>query len=36
MGWLHDANVSFQFVTIKLISALVLNKHVDIIFILMS
>ncbi len=30
MGWLRDGGVSFQLVTIKLLYALVLNKHVDI------
>jgi hypothetical protein len=28
-GWMHDGGVFFQLVTIKLLYALVLNKHVD-------
>jgi len=36
MGWLHDGGVSFQLVTIKPLSTLVLSKHVDTLFILMD
>jgi hypothetical protein len=36
MGWLHDGGVSFQLVTIKPLSTLVLSKHVDTLSILMD